>query len=474
MEHIFFALFSVITICFFWVACLFGQPTILYSNGVGDFNSFDPVSCESAYLFTAKFPPHFKEEESFISGITLDREGKILAVNGTHLMHIDSSTGDVEVVDSLITDKQLGEWLSIATSHDGTIYLGTHGFYTYDLLEREIIGKPELFYGFLPYYGGDMGWYRTYLLNYSRFFHYVGLHNPINQELVWSVDVPIRDAFFGITSVFRDCEHGSIYGFRADEDSTIVMRFMKGESDYDTLCVIKDGILGGMTSLYEQPKRLLNLEGNHISHDLYGNHTVSIFADCSDTLSNFLRLQIKKCYNIDSISLSTTTGIIVVGADMHANEKGQYIWKNDQSWDDALISNWINDLKLIFTQPKPSYIIYVGIYSQGFRSPLNIDVTRNIDGCFEEYKDFYIPNAFSPNGDGINDFFEVYVADHIDIEEFKIYSLYSQLVYDLKENATASWNASNLHPGVFIYSAIFKDKLTKRTFEKQGTIHLLK
>lgn len=474
MLRVLFLTRSMIIFQLLWVAPSFGQPSILYSNGAGEIYSFDPLQCESTHLFKVNFPDHFGAQEAFISGLALDRAGNIMAVNGTHLMYIDSTTGNIQIIDSIEARDQLGEWLSIAMGHDGTLYLGTHGFYTYDLSKRKIISKPELYYGFLLYFGGDMGWYDTYLLNYSRFFHLIGLHDPLDQELAWHVEVPIRDAFFGITSVFTDCDQGSIYGFRADTSMTMVMRFRYGESEYDTICTISEGVLFGMTSMNEHPQRGLSVVGDQISVDSYGNNRVLVSARCSDTLAGILDVEIEKCYPIDSVVFSSDGGAAILGSNLENNKDGHFLWTNGAEWDDARISDWMNDLRFVLTQPKSSYRIYVGIYSQGFRSALNIEIDRDIYDCFEEGRDLYIPNAFTPNGDGINDFFEVYLSDHIYILDFRIYSPYSQLVYQLEDNTSVSWSGRGLNAGVFIYTGIFKDELTQQIHKRHGSIHLIK
>ncbi|MEN0006642.1 MAG: gliding motility-associated C-terminal domain-containing protein, partial [Bacteroidota bacterium] len=67
----------------------------------------------------------------------------------------------------------------------------------------------------------------------------------------------------------------------------------------------------------------------------------------------------------------------------------------------------------------------------------------------------YIPNAFSPNDDGINDFFQVFPSDEeVVILGVQVYSRWGELVYeqtgaDVRWNGTA--NGSVLPSGVYVY-----------------------
>ena len=60
----------------------------------------------------------------------------------------------------------------------------------------------------------------------------------------------------------------------------------------------------------------------------------------------------------------------------------------------------------------------------------------------------YIPNVFSPNNDGINDYFEAYPKDQVDKQNIKIFSRYGGLIY---ESNLFSWNGGEYPPDVYVY-----------------------
>ena len=91
----------------------------------------------------------------------------------------------------------------------------------------------------------------------------------------------------------------------------------------------------------------------------------------------------------------------------------------------------------------------------------------------------YIPNAFSPNGDGINDFFEIFLPDQTIIQQvlkIEIIDRWGNLVY-LSEGEMPKWDghfeSKILDPAVFIYKIQFEFFGGKTEF-LQGTLNLVR
>jgi gliding motility-associated-like protein len=94
----------------------------------------------------------------------------------------------------------------------------------------------------------------------------------------------------------------------------------------------------------------------------------------------------------------------------------------------------------------------------------------------------YIPNAFSPNGDGNNDRFFIHAGIEVEsISLFKVYNRWGEVVYELNDffanDPTTGWdgtfNGKFLNPGVYVYHAtiLFKDG---RIELKKGDVTLMK
>ncbi|TVR82291.1 MAG: hypothetical protein EA412_01680 [Chitinophagaceae bacterium] len=87
----------------------------------------------------------------------------------------------------------------------------------------------------------------------------------------------------------------------------------------------------------------------------------------------------------------------------------------------------------------------------------------------------YIPNAFSPNGDGVNDVFEVYGVGITDLT-LRIFNRWGDMIFK-SEDVNAAWdgtyNGRDMTPGVYIYMAtvILQDGRSERFY---GSVTLVR
>ena len=104
---------------------------------------------------------------------------------------------------------------------------------------------------------------------------------------------------------------------------------------------------------------------------------------------------------------------------------------------------------------------------------INVRVTQDIE--------VFIPNVFSPNGDGVNDFFTIFASEIItEISSLRIFNRTGNLLFDGKSlvpgDETMGWDGKHrdqfMTSGVFIYQAVVKRRDGK-LFPLQGTITLL-
>jgi gliding motility-associated-like protein len=111
-------------------------------------------------------------------------------------------------------------------------------------------------------------------------------------------------------------------------------------------------------------------------------------------------------------------------------------------------------------------------------------IVTNTFGCkdtliqclvIEPYFTLYIPNAFSPNGDGYNDNFNV-VGDYIFDFEMRIFDRWGNLVYH-STNVKNGWNGSmkgtSAIEDVYVYLINATDYYNK-TYSYKGTVTLIK
>ena len=82
--------------------------------------------------------------------------------------------------------------------------------------------------------------------------------------------------------------------------------------------------------------------------------------------------------------------------------------------------------------------------------------------------DVIIPNAITPNGDGINDIFEIKNIENYPNTQLYIYANDGKLIYKSK-NYKNDWDASTVQAGTYIYKIIFPDKISQ-----SGTLLIIK
>ncbi|HEY8658044.1 MAG TPA: gliding motility-associated C-terminal domain-containing protein [Hanamia sp.] len=91
------------------------------------------------------------------------------------------------------------------------------------------------------------------------------------------------------------------------------------------------------------------------------------------------------------------------------------------------------------------------------------------------YKDIFIPNAFTPNGDGINDVFSIIPLDNYKINKFFIYNRWGILIFKT-EDAHMGWDGKlhgePLPAGAYVYYIEMQNN--KRKVSKKGTVLLLR
>ena len=115
----------------------------------------------------------------------------------------------------------------------------------------------------------------------------------------------------------------------------------------------------------------------------------------------------------------------------------------------------------------------------------------NNEGCLDKdttaiklIVPIYIPNAFSPNSDGINDKFFIYVnhAELFHVESLLIFDRWGNVVYGANDfppnDPQYGWDGFYLgelmNPAVFVYHATIIYKETGREFFREGEVTLMR
>ena len=89
---------------------------------------------------------------------------------------------------------------------------------------------------------------------------------------------------------------------------------------------------------------------------------------------------------------------------------------------------------------------------------------------------YYIPNAFTPNGDGLNDIFQATPPGIKSTDFFRVYNRFGQMVFEAKKNGQG-WDGTYLGKpqpiGVYLWMIRGVDKFGK-VVEMKGTVTLIR
>lgn len=109
------------------------------------------------------------------------------------------------------------------------------------------------------------------------------------------------------------------------------------------------------------------------------------------------------------------------------------------------------------------------------------------DGCISTdtivinvvmYSHIFVPNAFSPNGDGLNDAFTPVIVGYSNIDNFQVFNRFGEVVYNSANNNYPSWNGllrgKPADVGTYFWRIECTNVLTKEKEVKTGDVTLLK
>lgn len=109
-----------------------------------------------------------------------------------------------------------------------------------------------------------------------------------------------------------------------------------------------------------------------------------------------------------------------------------------------------------------------GIYSYNHRTAAGCDSIENLVLLIQGSGEVYVPNAFSPNGDGINDRLTVYSNEDVKmLDYFRIFNRWGELLFEQRNippndpqyGWTGIFKGQPANPAVFVYHVGWTDKL---------------
>lgn len=148
-----------------------------------------------------------------------------------------------------------------------------------------------------------------------------------------------------------------------------------------------------------------------------------------------------------------------------------YEWQmsRDQEFDNPDYRFYQKDLDYTFTDDGTFYLRFVGSNADGTCSTYSDIFTVSIGAS-----ELKCPNAFSPNGDGVNDIWKVSYRSLIDFN-CEIFNRNGQKIYgftDPSDGWDGTWHGKTVKPGVYYYVIIATGADGKK-YKKSGDINII-
>ena len=132
------------------------------------------------------------------------------------------------------------------------------------------------------------------------------------------------------------------------------------------------------------------------------------------------------------------------------------------------------DCPRVSVTPESSSIYQASVSNEyGCLASDTIHVQLRLD-CIEG--DFFIPNAFSPNGDGTNEEFHITAYTSANLEYLRIYDRWGELMFetnDFNQRWDGTFRGKKLNPGVYVYYMRVKCP-DEESYERFGNVTLIR
>ncbi len=87
-----------------------------------------------------------------------------------------------------------------------------------------------------------------------------------------------------------------------------------------------------------------------------------------------------------------------------------------------------------------------------------------------------IPNAFTPNGDGVDDVFNLIIDENAEVIDFRVFNRWGNPVWISNKNVGWDGNLNGVPQPMetYVYCAIVLDKITGQKVYKKGDVTLIR
>lgn len=218
----------------------------------------------------------------------------------------------------------------------------------------------------------------------------------------------------------------------------------------------------GNSSSLENPNHLYEASGTYLTTLIVGS-----LLGCADTTSLLINVELRPAPMAKFTIHPTDTSIFY-----------PTVYFTDQStsgstcsidWGDGVITD-CSILQHDYTEPGIYVVKEIVAGDNGCTDTATIQVTIR-----PEFR-FFIPNAFTPDGDGLNDTFKPSLFGVYNYR-FMIFNRFGQQIFDTTDPDTAwdgTYEGALCAPDIYVYKIIFSDEVSQSGQIRSGTVMVVK
>ena len=203
----------------------------------------------------------------------------------------------------------------------------------------------------------------------------------------------------------------------------------------------------------------------------YGVRLITSNATGGDTLSRLSYIKVSSYPSGDSASTAVSSGYNEPLSLRPCVIAQHYNWYNSSG--DSLLCS---DCKVFTQSYLQSQTILCESYNENESCSKSCRYTISVPEVAEEW---YLPNSFSPNDDGINDYLEAYHNPEVEVSSMQIYDRWGGLRYESRSDAPR-WDGRSNHDGhlmevgVYVCVIRYKNRRTGEEKVKASDVSLLR
>ncbi|MBK8501755.1 MAG: gliding motility-associated C-terminal domain-containing protein [Saprospiraceae bacterium] len=302
-------------------------------------------TCEVEEVVDLSFPYYLPDFLRYITALVFHPNGKVYAVNTTHLMELDMKTGALTVAFSFYSKGDSGFfpiWVGMGIDDQNLINLGWYSLWKYDPKIDTIVWSTRA--GFLSLANFVM--YKNLLFsNHLDRFELI-TYDRVQFGQLDKWEVPGLSEMTAMTIYYGNCDDTIIYGIDHNlENQSRLYTIDPVAHTLDTLCELDVNLITAISSpeVYKNPFVQPDLDlDNSSGHPGDGYWTLW---GC-DGVANICDqdVGINSCGPIDRITIVADPADELFGADLQYEGEGKWIWLNTDDYDLTEIEKWLVDL----------------------------------------------------------------------------------------------------------------------------------